>query len=46
MNEAKTKLDGLYEKIGRFLEEHPEAMEMNTEDSDKLFERWMVESKF
>ncbi len=38
---SNTKMDALYEKIGKFLEEHPEAMEMNTDESDKLFEKWL-----
>ena len=42
---SKTRMDALYEKIGKFLEEHPAAMEMNTEESDKLFEQWMKDSK-
>jgi len=36
-----SKVDKLYEKIGQFLESHPEAMDMTTEESDKLFEQWL-----
>ena len=39
--DARTKMDALYEKIGRFLDEHPEAMDMTTEESDRLFEQWL-----
>ena len=39
--QTNTKMDDLYEKIGKFLEEHPEAMEMTTDESDKLFESWL-----
>ena len=42
---GKTRMDALYEKIGKFLQEHPEAMELNAEESDKLFEAWMRDGK-
>ena len=37
--------DALYEKIGKFLEAHPEAMDMSTDESDRLFERWVKGGK-
>ena len=37
--------DALYEKIGKFLEAHPEAMKMNLEESDRLFEDWLKNGK-
>ena len=38
---SKLSKDALYEKIGKFLEDHPEAMDMNIEESDRLFETWL-----
>lgn len=37
--------DALYEKIGKFFKDHPEAVNMNLEDSDKLFEDWLKNGK-
>ena len=45
VSSSKPAKDTLYEKIGRFLEEHPEAMDMDLEKSDKLFEEWVKNGK-
>jgi|GEM_PF-2589704 len=42
---SKPTKDALYEKIGKFLEAHPEAMDMNLEESDRLFEDWLRNGK-
>jgi len=39
--QIKTSKDSLYEKIAQFLDAHPEAVDMSTEESDKLFEQWL-----
>lgn len=38
---SKTAKDALYDKIGKFFKAHPEAVDMNLEESDKLFESWL-----
>ena len=42
---SKPAKDALYEKIGKFLEAHPEAMDMNLDESDRLFEDWLKNGK-
>jgi len=42
---SKQSKDALYEKIGKFLEAHPEAMSMDLEESDRLFEDWLKNGK-
>jgi len=41
----ETKMDELYEKIGKFLDDHPEALDMTTDESEKLFEEWLRNGK-
>jgi hypothetical protein len=43
--DSLTRMDALYEKIGKFLEAHPEAMDMSNEESDRLFEQWVKTGK-
>jgi hypothetical protein len=38
---SKSTKDALYDKIGKFFKAHPEAVDMNLEESDKLFETWL-----
>jgi hypothetical protein len=40
-NIAKSARDVLYDKIGKFFKEHPEAIDMPIDESDKLFEQWL-----
>jgi hypothetical protein len=42
---SKQVKDALYEKIGKFFKDHPEAVDMNLEDSDRLFEDWLKNGK-
>jgi hypothetical protein len=44
-SKSKSAKDALYEKIGEFFREHPEAVDMNLEDSDRLFEDWLKNGK-
>ena len=43
-SDSKAK-DALYEKIGKFLQEHPEAMDMSIDESDRMFEEWVRNGK-
>jgi hypothetical protein len=44
-SEESTGKNALYESIKEFLKEHPEALEMSVEETDRLFDEWMKAKK-